>query len=120
MMRRPVRAACIGFEQESVMDVRFPSSLASVAGLAAPASAAKSAAGGPTQFAGALKDALQNVSRLQNESTELQRQFQLGAEGVTLEQTMVTMQSAQVGFQAAMTVRNRLVSAYTDIMNMQV
>jgi flagellar hook-basal body complex protein FliE len=33
---------------------------------------------------------------------------------------MVAMQKAQIGFQAAVTVRNRLVSAYTDIMNMQV
>jgi len=30
------------------------------------------------------------------------------------------MQKAQVSFQAALTVRNRLVAAYTDIMNMQV
>ena len=40
--------------------------------------------------------------------------------GATLEQTMVAMQKAQIGFQAAVTVRNKLVSAYTDIMNMQV
>ena len=33
---------------------------------------------------------------------------------------MVSMQKAQIGFQAAVTVRNKLVSAYTDIMNMQV
>ena len=44
----------------------------------------------------------------------------MGAETVSLEDTMVAMQKAQVGFQAAVTVRNRLVSAYTDIMNMQV
>jgi flagellar hook-basal body complex protein FliE len=30
------------------------------------------------------------------------------------------MQKAQIGFQAAVTVRNKLVSAYTDIMNMPV
>ncbi len=36
------------------------------------------------------------------------------------EQTMVSMQKAQIGFQAAVTVRNKLVSAYTDIMNMPV
>jgi flagellar hook-basal body complex protein FliE len=33
---------------------------------------------------------------------------------------MVAMQKSQVGFQAAVQVRNRLLSAYTDIMNMQV
>jgi len=33
---------------------------------------------------------------------------------------MIAMNKSQVGFQAALTVRNRLVQAYTDIMNMQV
>jgi len=71
-------------------------------------------------FAKALDSALKGVSQLQQESSSLQRQYQLGAGGVSLEDTMVAMQKAQIGFQAAVTVRNRLVSAYTDIMNMQV
>jgi flagellar hook-basal body complex protein FliE len=50
----------------------------------------------------------------------LQRKFQSGADGVSLEETMISMQKAQIGFQAALAVRNRLVSAYTDIMNMSV
>lgn len=33
---------------------------------------------------------------------------------------MVAMQKAQLGFQAALQVRNRLVQAYTDVMNLQV
>ena len=45
---------------------------------------------------------------------------QLGDASVSLEETMVTMQKAQIGFQATLQVRNRLVQAYTDIMNMQV
>jgi flagellar hook-basal body complex protein FliE len=39
---------------------------------------------------------------------------------VSLEQTMVAMQKAQIGFQATLAVRNQFVRAYTDIMNMQV
>jgi flagellar hook-basal body complex protein FliE len=39
---------------------------------------------------------------------------------VGLEETMVAMQKAQLGFQATLQVRNRLVQAYSDIMNMQV
>lgn len=84
------------------------------------ASGATGAAGATSGFSNALSDALRSVSRAQNESTSLQQQFQLGAENVSLERTMMAMQNAQVAFQAAMTVRNRLVSAYTDIMNMQV
>lgn len=85
---------------------------------AAGAGGANAGAGG--SFAAALGDALKNVSESQQQSGDLQRRFQAGAEGVGLEETMVAMQKAQIGFQAALTVRNRLVSAYTDIMNMQV
>ena len=78
------------------------------------------ASGGGAGFAKALDSALKTVSSLQQDSTSLQKQYQMGAETVSLEDTMVAMQKAQVGFQAAVTVRNRLVSAYSDIMNMQV
>ena len=71
-------------------------------------------------FANALGDALQSVSQAQQQSSGMQRQFQAGAEGVGIEETMLSMQKAQIGFQAALAVRNRLVSAYTDIMNMSV
>ncbi len=74
----------------------------------------------PASFASALESALQSVSRSQEDAAALQRQYQAGVAGVSLEQTMVAMQKAQVGFQAALAVRNRLVSAYSDIMNMQV
>jgi len=88
----------------------------------APAAAGPSAAAatGGTSFSNALGEALKSVSESQNEAGALQRKFQTGAEGVSLEETMIAMQKAQVGFQAAMAVRNRLVSAYTDVMNMQV
>ena len=44
----------------------------------------------------------------------------MGEPGASLEETMIAMQKAQIGFQATMQVRNRLVQAYTDVMNMQV
>ena len=47
-------------------------------------------------------------------------EVQMDNPAVSLEQTMVAMQKAQIGFQATLQVRNRLVSAYSDIMNMQV
>lgn len=71
-------------------------------------------------FSTAFKDALQSISEAQNRASGLQREVQLENPAVSLEETMVSMQKAQVGFQAALHVRNRLVQAYTDIMNMQV
>ena len=71
-------------------------------------------------FAGALKNALGSVSAAQNDSARLQREVQLENPKVSLEETMVAIQKAQIGFQATLHVRNRMVQAYTDIMNMQV
>ncbi len=71
-------------------------------------------------FSGALKSALSTVSASQNEASRLQREVQLENPKVSLEETMVAIQKAQIGFQATLHVRNRMVQAYTDIMNMQV
>jgi len=71
-------------------------------------------------FQQALTQALGSVSATQNESVRLQREVQMDNPTVSIEQTMVAMQKAQVGFQATLAVRNRLVQAYSDIMNMQV
>jgi flagellar hook-basal body complex protein FliE len=71
-------------------------------------------------FQQALTQALRSVSHTQNQATQMQRAVQLGDPSVSLEETMVTMQKAQIGFSATLQVRNRLVQAYSDIMNMQV
>lgn len=83
------------------------------------AAQAPEAAAGPS-FAGALDQALRSVSAAQNQSAALADAFQADPGSVSLEQAMVAMQKSQIGFQSALHVRNRLVSAYTDIMNMQV
>lgn len=77
------------------------------------------AAGGPS-FAQAIDQALRSVSRSQHDASRLQRELQLDNPTVSLEETMVAMQRAQIGFQATLQVRNRLVQAYSEIMNMQV
>lgn len=76
-------------------------------------------AAGPS-FSGALDQALRSVSAAQNQASALADAFQSDPGSVSIEQAMVAMQKSQVGFQSALHVRNRLVSAYSDIMNMQV
>lgn len=88
-------------------------------GLAAKAGTAQ-AAGAAQGFPGEFKAALQSVSQAQNQATALQKQVQMENPKVSLEETMVAIQKAQIGFQATLHVRNRMVQAYTDIMNMQV
>lgn len=99
--------------------VSMPTSVRPSAGMrnVASTSGAQDAGGG---FAGALKGALGSVSAAQNEATRLQQEVQMENPNVSLEQTMVAIQKAQIGFQATLHVRNRMVQAYTDIMNMQV
>ena len=71
-------------------------------------------------FQQAMTQALRSVSQTQNQAGQLQRELQMGSPTVSLEETMVAMQKAQIGFQATLQVRNRLVQAYSEIMGMQV
>jgi flagellar hook-basal body complex protein FliE len=82
------------------------------------ANAAKQVGG--AGFQQQLTQALRAVSDSQNQATEMQKQVQMGNPTVSLEETMVAMQKAQIGFQATLQVRNKLVQAYSEIMNMQV
>lgn len=71
-------------------------------------------------FGNAITQALGKVSGQQLQAERLQQRFQMEDPKVSLEETMLAMQKGQIGFQAAVQIRNKLVQAYTDIMNMQV
>lgn len=104
------------------MDMRLSpltsQTLGNVAAFKRPAAGAAGGAG--AAFADNLKAALHQVSKAQNEASRLQTEVQLGNSKVSLEETMIAMQKAQIGFQSALHVRNRMVQAYTDVMNMSV
>jgi flagellar hook-basal body complex protein FliE len=84
-----------------------------------PLARANETTAGPS-FQSAMADALKSVSKTQLDAQAMQRELQLDNPSVSLEQTMVAMQKSQLGFQATLQVRNRLVQAYSEIMNMQV
>ena len=73
-----------------------------------------------TDFAAVLKQSLEGINGSQVEATRLARDFELGAPNTNLNDVMISMQKANISFQQMVQVRNRLVSAYHDIMNMQV
>jgi flagellar hook-basal body complex protein FliE len=77
-------------------------------------------AGAGGSFKAAMTDALKGVSQSQFQADRLQRELTLDNPNVSVEQTVMAMQKASIGFQAALQVRNRLAQAYSDIMNMQV
>jgi flagellar hook-basal body complex protein FliE len=77
-------------------------------------------ASGAPSFGDAMSEALKSVSTVQAQSARLQREVQLDNPTVSLEETMIAMNRANLGFSAVVQVRNRLVQAYSDIMTMQV
>jgi flagellar hook-basal body complex protein FliE len=87
-------------------------------GKASGADAAESSS--KVSFSDALKASLQNVSNAQVQADDMGKKFAAGDDSVSLSDTMIAMQKASISFQATVQVRNKLVSAYHDIMNMQV
>ena len=71
-------------------------------------------------FAETLVRSLEQVNSMQREAIDLARAFELGAKDVDLVEVMVASQKAGLAFQAVTEVRNHLVRAYQDVMNMPV
>jgi flagellar hook-basal body complex protein FliE len=73
----------------------------------------------PGDFTDALKSALQQVNGLQNQAGEAAASFERG-ETTDIAAVMLAKQQASIGFEATLQVRNKLLSAYKDIMSMPV
>ena len=76
--------------------------------------------GGGSDFGKMLTASLDKANEAQNLAGDLKEAFTRGDEGVELPQVMVALQEASISFQAMTQVRNKLLSAYQDIMNMPV
>ncbi|MFC5568980.1 flagellar hook-basal body complex protein FliE [Lysobacter yangpyeongensis] len=87
-----------------------PPGAGGIAGPAAPA----------TGFQQTLTKALDQVNQTQANASSLQQAFEMGDPRADLARVMVAMQQSQVAFRATVEVRNRLVQAYQDVMNMPV
>jgi flagellar hook-basal body complex protein FliE len=80
--------------------------------------APKPAAG--VNFGAVLKDSIDGVNSAQQDALKRAEAFEMGAPGASLHDAMISMQKASISFQAAVQVRNKVVAAYQEIMNMQV
>jgi flagellar hook-basal body complex protein FliE len=78
---------------------------------------ATNAAGGVSEFANLLRQGVDQVNQAQQKAGALADAFDRGTPGVELPQVMVELQKASVSFRALTEVRNRLISAYQEIMN---
>jgi len=101
---------------ESVLSqIRAMSSMAQ-----GPATAA--AKDGPEQpdFAGLLQESVNKVNDIQQTAGSLATAFEAEDPDVDLAQVMVALEKSSLAFQALTQVRNKLISAYQEVMNMPV
>ncbi len=73
-----------------------------------------------SSFANVMRQGLDRVNEAQAKATNIATAFEKGAPGIELSQVMLETQKASVSFRAATEVRNRLVNAYQEIMNMPI
>lgn len=71
-------------------------------------------------FSSMLKSSIEQVSRTQMQAESMTKAYETGAKDVQLHDVMISLSKANISFQQMVQVRNRLVSAYQDIMNMHV
>jgi len=76
--------------------------------------------GSGVAFERILGDSIRKVNELQQNATAMATAFEKGDPNVDLAEVMVELQKASVSFTAMVEVRNKLLSAYQDVMNMQV
>ncbi len=73
-----------------------------------------------TDFSQLLSRSLNQVNSVQQEASQTAEAFELGQDGVDIPQVMVALEKASLSFEAMKQVRNKLVSAYQEIMSMGV
>jgi flagellar hook-basal body complex protein FliE len=76
--------------------------------------------GNSPDFSNMFKNAVNQVNETQQHAGELTKQFELGNPDIDVADVMINLQKASVSFQAMTQVRNKLVNAYQEIMNMSV
>jgi flagellar hook-basal body complex protein FliE len=72
----------------------------------------------PVDFSALLKDSIDKVNDTQQQADKLAQAFETGETDASLAEVMISLQKANVSFQAMVQVRNKLVEAYKDVMNM--
>jgi flagellar hook-basal body complex protein FliE len=118
MMELPMKTGMIDTSRIEAMMAQLKTAATRAQGTESPLQIGKTA--GKVDFADALKSSLDQVNNVQQQSEQLGQRFAAGDDKVNLSDVMISMQKANISFQATVQVRNKLVAAYNDIMNMQI
>lgn len=71
-------------------------------------------------FSSMLKQTIDSVNRTQLQASEMKQAFELGDKEVNLAEVMVAVQKSDISFEAMVQVRNKLIDAYKEVMNMPI
>ena len=75
---------------------------------------------GQGNFSNLMQDSIRDVNAAMQESRAMTTRFEMGDPSVSLAEVMVNSQKAGLQFQAVAEIRNRVLSAYNEVMNMPV
>jgi flagellar hook-basal body complex protein FliE len=75
---------------------------------------------GGADFGVLLKQSMDQVNEIQQEASAMREAFESGEGDVNLAQVMVAAQKSSLSFEAMVQVRNKLIEAYKDVMNMPI
>ena len=97
------------------------SSISSMSGAPAPEPADPGTSGAPgLSFSQALDTALNRLDDAITSANEKAKAFASGSPDVSLSDVMVSLEQANLALQAAAAVRDKIIAAYTNVMNMPV
>ncbi|WP_354623966.1 flagellar hook-basal body complex protein FliE [Psychromonas sp. MME2] len=71
-------------------------------------------------FSKMLKQAIDNVNGLQQNTTELRNRFEMGDKEISLGEVMIAANKSSLAFDATVQIRNKMVEAYKEVMSMPV
>ncbi len=71
-------------------------------------------------FSSIIGGMINAVNSAQENSAELKKSYELGDTNVSLTEVMIASKKSELSFQALLQVRNKLLSAYQDVMRMQI
>ena len=85
-----------------------------------PADAAPTGNAPAADFASLMKNSVEHIAAMQNQASVLAQAYESGDKSIDLTKVMLEVQKADLAFRAMTQVRNKLLDAYTQVMNMSV
>lgn len=123
MQMRQVKDQLRSQNEQAIQGVRPQAETTAMSRIAKEAENATAAVSGDNtvpDFQNMFKSAINNVNENQQVAANLASRFEQGDPSIDLPEVMIALQKSSVSFQAMTQVRNKLVEAYKDVMNMPV